>query len=479
MKRIAPPVVRALRLSVMEGSLFAVYWNVVAGVIINGLALALGAKPLHMSILNGLPLLSQAFGLPAARMIQSRDVRKPFVLAAEGISRFTWILIPIAFIFFPAISPSKIWLLLIVAAISHSVHWGGAVAWLSWVSDLVPEQIRGVYFGTRNAIAGLVGMIGLTLASGWADRVKTLHGEGQHYLNTLLSLIGIAIVFAVMSWAILFYQPVRKLRNLDKTGYAAIWRTLATANGRKIAVTWVTFAFACGVQVGLYMPFMLDRLQMSMVSVTLYSWVALIMVTISTPIWGRIADRYGNRTILILGWLGVWWQPLLWVFTTSKMHYILGIAPWTIIADAILSGLFWPAIGLAQTNLVIAETPSQTRAGLFAALSALTGLAGFAAAVIGGNVANWVGVGNTVHLGPMVMDDLQLPLFVGSVLRFVFGLLMFRIEEPPRKNLPIPSSVAFATVWRLLVGRGYFTPRSPVALNGGNGNRTGMDPDDL
>lgn len=73
--RIPGPLAYALRLSVAEGSFHSIYWSIVAGVIINGLALALGARPLHLAILNGLPLLSQVFGLPFATLIQSRNHR--------------------------------------------------------------------------------------------------------------------------------------------------------------------------------------------------------------------------------------------------------------------------------------------------------------------------------------------------------------------------------------------------------------------
>ncbi len=138
----------ALRLSIFEGSLFAVYWNIVAGIIINGLALALGARPVHLAILNGLPLLSQIFGLPAARLIQRRDIRKPFVLWPEGISRPAWALIPLV-VLFPPDTSVRIWFTLGGAVLSHTAHAGGAVGWISWVSFAVGITM-GIYMPFMN-----------------------------------------------------------------------------------------------------------------------------------------------------------------------------------------------------------------------------------------------------------------------------------------------------------------------------------------
>jgi MFS family permease len=187
--------------------------------------------------------------------------------------------------------------------------------------------------------------------------------------------------------------------------------------------------------------------------VSIFVWLALITVTIVTPLWGRFADRFGNRRTLLLSYMGVFWQPLLYVFTPNNMPHIFGIAPWTVLADGIASGLFWPAVGLAQTNIGIAESPSQTRAGLFAVLSALTGLAGFVGVAFGGLLTRWVGLGNTLDLGFITVDDIRLPMLVGAVLRFIAGFLILTLREPPRLKEQVSAGLAVTTIWNVLLGR--------------------------
>ena len=451
------PLSRALRLSILDGSLFSIYWSIVAGAVINSLLLSLGAEPMHLAILNGLPALGLVFSLPAARMIQSRDIRKPFALITFGISRIGWLLIPLV-LFLPENTAWRIWFIIAVGALSNIAHAMGSVGWISWVSDLVPEGIRGVYFGTRNALTGLVGMIGLTVVSLWADRVRNNWGMGGRYVDTLLIIITISIFFAAASWVCLYLQPVRKMRNMATSGWAAIWKSLATPNGKRIATSWIAFAFATGFTGGLYTAAMLDRFHISLMGMTSYGWIALVLTTITAPLWGRVADRLGNRVVLRIAWAGVFWQPLLFVFTPYAMPHVMGFLPLTIIIDAIAGGIFWPAVSLSQTNLVIAEAPSQTRAGLFASLSALTGLISFIAIALGGILSKTIGT-NTFNLGIVILDDIRTPMVIGMCLRLLAGILLFRVQEPPRKRAPISGSQAFYTMWRLLVGKPYLTSR--------------------
>jgi hypothetical protein len=57
------------------------------------------------------------------------------------------------------------------------------VAWLSWMSGLVPEEIRGRFFGLRNSVLGLV-TITVALAGGWFSQNAVALTTGP-YINSV------------------------------------------------------------------------------------------------------------------------------------------------------------------------------------------------------------------------------------------------------------------------------------------------------
>ncbi len=474
--RISRPIANALRLSIIEGSLFGVYWNIMLIIVVNGLAVVLGANTFQFAVLNSLPLLSQVFGLPAANIMQTKDVRKPLTLWAEGISRTSWLLL-LFVVILPEDQNLKIWFVIGVTALSNITHSWGVLGWLSWVSDLVPEEIRGIYFGARNAICGLIGLIGLTFASSYADKsrdlfefwagrldsgdvvvpvsetVRNFTSARSDYIDIILVLTLISFLFAMLSQIGLYIQPVRRMKNMVKTGWKAIWETLNEPNARKIAITWVAISISAGVTTGMYMQFFINKLHMSWTGIAVYIWIVTVVSMGISPVMGRLSDRFGYRNVLIWSWLGVFWQPLLSVFTPNDMPHINNWMPYTIFIDAIAFGIFWPAVSVTLNNLVIAQAPSERRAGLFGALTALGGFFGFIAAATAGKISEIIGPDTTFFWVGIRLDDLRVMLLIGAILRFFAGLLILTIKEPPRQKEQVTGSEAFTVIWKLLTGK--------------------------
>ena len=95
------------------------------------------------------------------------------------------------------------------------------------------------------------------------------------------------------------------MKKLVTTGYKAIWETLTSPNGRNIAITWTAFFFSTGVTTGIYIQFFLNKLNMSWQGIAVYVWIVTILSTIVTPFMGRLADRFGYRTVLLFAWASI------------------------------------------------------------------------------------------------------------------------------------------------------------------------------
>jgi MFS family permease len=90
--------------------------------------------------------------------------------------------------------------------------------------------------------------------------------------------------------------------------------------------------------------------------------------------WGRLADMFGNRLLLITTGSIITVIPSLWLVST---HYA-----WLLAVQA-LSGLAWAGFTLSATAFVFDLTPSEHRATLFAVHNIFAALAVFLGASAG------------------------------------------------------------------------------------------------
>ena len=165
---------RARTLFIWEGSLATGFLTCTGGTILTGFALWLGATPFHIGLLTSLPAFAALAQLLAPYFTERQGQRKRLMTLMAGGQRVLWLVVAaLPFV----VLPPGIGIALLIALVTGSAMLGaiGAVPWLSWMADLVPKDVRGRYFATRNLIMGTVGLIlgpvvgvFLDLWHGWA-----------------------------------------------------------------------------------------------------------------------------------------------------------------------------------------------------------------------------------------------------------------------------------------------------------------------
>jgi len=158
-----------LKNSFYDGMFAHMFATLTSGVFLTGFALYLGMNDLMIGLLAAVPFLVTAFQLPTSYFITKNGRRKRIVLIASSMARSIWIFV-LMVAAAPFLSmPIKSFIILGLVFIAHAFISISYVSWLSWISELVPEKMRGRFFGTRNMLNGAAGMTVMVLLGKFLD----------------------------------------------------------------------------------------------------------------------------------------------------------------------------------------------------------------------------------------------------------------------------------------------------------------------
>jgi MFS family permease len=367
---------RSRRISVVEGAFATVHATITAGSLVTAYALWAGANDFHLGLLAALTAISGVGSILGAHWVGHLGKRKPLAILASVGGRALWGVL--CFLpFLPLPPAARIAIFLTVVFLGNGLLNGGATAWLSWMTDLVPAERRGRFFGRRNALLGVVGM-----GAAWsAGRIYDGMVAAGRARAGLALVFGAAVACSVIAGVILTRQWEPPLageqpRPLIET----IRRPLANRDFRRLLGFLVAWAAVTGIAGPFYGAHMIRNLRMPFSVIAIYSILAGVVSLLTQPLWGRIIDRAGNRPVLICNLAGLCLLPAIWLLATPDRWLPIWI-------DAVITGVFWPGMALAAFNLLLATVPTEGRAACLGAHSLGVGLGAFVAGLLGGWVA--------------------------------------------------------------------------------------------
>ena len=432
---------RALKLWTVEGCIATVHMSLTGGAFQTGFALLLGCSPFWIGALGGIPAFAGLVQLFSSYLAQRYGQRKPLVMWFSFASRLLWVpmlLIPFAL-------PHSWWvaaflLLTFLSAILGNVS---APLWTAWISDLVPEDNRGRYFGRKNMYGGWVGMVVPVLGGYFLDAASKNPAWGQTAAFAII--FGTATLFAVGSLGLGMQSPdVPQPRPAaGGGGWAAAldyYRApFADPNFRRVIafVAAMVVAQSCAGQ--FFVVYQLQYLQLNYTAFQLLNAAGSLASLVSMPLWGYLADKYGNKPVLLICCAFVLLPPLLWVVAApdglaglwgydTQGHLRLSLTKLDIIALNLMAGFGWAGVGLTQFNLMIGAAPGEKRTVYVSAIAAVAGLAGGLAPVAGGALMEALG-----HLSfpahGLIRNNYHVLFILSGVLRAGAMLLVEPIQE--------------------------------------------------
>lgn len=389
-----------LQTSYRSGALSCVMTGFIQDYIIPFL-LFLGGSAFHVGLLSGINNLASAFGqLPSPELVKYFKSRKKLVVFccfSQALILLTVILLSLLRIISPFF---LIWLAAFFSIFTAIIH----PSWASLLSDMVPYNRRGAYFGWRMRNLGF-----LTLT------VTLLAGCILHFSSEINKLLGFAALFSLALIArmisVVFAQKLKEPIFLDKKeDDFSLWDFLSRSKKSNF-VHFVFFISSINFSVGLAAPFfaifMLQDLKLNYLLYTLINLIAPVTLYLTVNRWGIVADRAGNIKILkcIAPLFSI--CPFLWAISQNIL---------VIISAEIISGFLWAGFNLSTSNFIIDAVESQKRTRCITYFSLINGIALGLGAFTGSQLIRWM---------PALHGYKILSLFLlSAVLRITAGLII-------------------------------------------------------
>jgi len=367
---------RGMVVSVVEGSIWAFWFNLIANNFMTGYLLHLGASNQQIGLLAALGPLSTLFMLVGSYVLGFLSRRMPYLMGMVIGHRLLWTIGG----FVPLFLPRSAWVwtylgLYFSAGLCNAV---AALAWQTIMADLVPADVRGRYFGMRSAWVQTFSILA-TLAGGWyLDRHPGQAGWTAVYAA--------AMAFAIINMiSLLFYVEPPYMRRKPESPFRHL---LLPFRSRSFSVV-VIFAAALALVSSMVGPFygvtMIKTLKLNYGLIAQLSAASTVAGITAAALLGRMLDRVGEHRIIGLLPLGSLIQPLLWLVIRPNSYILLFLVH-------ILGGVVGTLQGITITNLTYRMSPRADRAVYLAVFFAVSGIGGTVAPILGGWVFTGLGL---------------------------------------------------------------------------------------
>lgn len=345
-------------------------------------AAALGASHVMVGLLAALPFLPQLLQLPAAVLLSRYGHRRRVVVLLSILGRLAWLV--------PAAAPwlvqdeSLLLALLLGALLAYfSLTAVATCAYSSWVRDLVPDESFGRHFGRQLALGTAVAAALRLVAGAFLDH-SSAFGDAARPFGLLF---GSAVALGVTGSLLLRnvedppQERAAQMRIRDVLG--APLRSIAF---RPLLVFGGVWSFAINLAAPFVTLYLLDRLAMSMTWIVGLSVLSKIVNVAFFPMWGKLADRFANKSVLgVSVGLSVF-VMMAWPFTTLPDRHAMTVPLLLLIHVA--AGVSTAGVTLGLNNIALKLAPRSQAAPFLAANAMINGLASSVAPLLAGLAAD-------------------------------------------------------------------------------------------
>ncbi len=382
---------------------------------------ALGWSDSAIGLLAAMPFFCLFIQPPITIFLQRYFSLYQIMAGTFVLNALPWMLT----LLFPWLGESKHALFAAIVFLSNLGNAVCGVTWSASVSELVPLNIRGRYFGTRNMMFGFWALVTMLIAGQVAERLgNTLLVFGMIFTAAALSrLIGLFFLTRMkFPPRVMELQPQRA----PLATFTAVFRD---RNFVHLLLFTGLFGFCFNAGQPFYSVFVLKELPFTLGDLVVLTTIQTVGMLVSLRTWGALVDRFGNKPVMLttaLAWLTL--AGGSWFFSSPVRFAHLYVAYF--ITGFMLAG--FQQVG--QFNLMIKMVPAEDRAHYLAVYFSFTNLLVALGPLTGGLVLR--------HLPEQLGTVFGQPftryhaVICGSIALCLLTLLILRVvREPAAKSM--------------------------------------------
>jgi MFS family permease len=418
-------------------SLFnAVSFQIILGSPMILYAKSIGATATVLGVIAALTPLLTVAQIPAAYVLHRVGYRRMILAGWTARTVFVFVLATIPLMDF--LKPmARISLILMCLFIFNLLRGFSSGAWLPWLTDLIPEDVRGRFLSRDQFFLHVGCLVSLACSA------ALLKGESEPWRYAVIFVLSASA--ATASLAFLRLMPdIEPGEQLSHSNTRVPWREIILYPPfLRLTLFTVLFQVAISSLAVFNVSFMKDRLGFGENEVLYLTTAYFVGVLVFLPLMGRLADRLGSKPLLRVG-TALWFvHVVMWGMIAAG---VLPGARWMVGVTILGAGLAGAAFNIAHVRLLMNTMPSMGRSHFFAFFSVITSGALAATPVIWGMILDTLaGLDTSVaglHVGKFTV------YYACQALILIFAALMIsllhektarrRAEEAPPSAAPAP-----------------------------------------
>ena len=368
-----------------------------------------------IGVLGSLPFVGNFLQLFVSPFLLRWSPPKAVTLAAEWLHLASWVALGLMMPWIPRGSPVQAGAWIVTWFFVSSCFGAVAgVSWSTWIEEWVPARIRGKFFGRRNQILQLSTVFFL-MVSGW------VLSRWEYSVAAFQAVIFGSAFLRIFSLRWQWKSPTRPHR-APPAAHESFGGQIDVIRGSGSFLAFVVFgavwSFAANCFGPFYTIFMFDRVGFSALDVGVVTGLSQIGGALSLPAWGRLLDRYGNKSVMVFSL--ILWQlsMFLWcVVNPGNRTMLYGLWTWI--------GATSAGFVLGQFTILLRLIPPAAKKLAIGFNLAVSSLVAAVAPILGGWVlsnapAGWGGPLRVYHICFMVQP----------IVALAGAFLLLRVREP-------------------------------------------------